>query len=52
MQLQSIRLSQAGNLPEEVIPYSLAALRQDLDRVRNVWEDVRPAETGAQFMGT
>ncbi len=27
--------------PKEAIPYSTAALRQDLDRLRNVWEDVQ-----------
>jgi hypothetical protein len=27
--------------PKEAIPYSSAALRQDLQRVRNVWEDVQ-----------
>ena len=27
--------------PKATIPYSLAALRQDLDRLRNAWEDVQ-----------
>jgi hypothetical protein len=27
--------------PKEAIPYSSAALRQDLDRLRNAWEDVQ-----------
>jgi hypothetical protein len=39
VQLQLIRLFEAGNLPEDAIPYSLAALRQDLERVRSVWDD-------------
>jgi hypothetical protein len=41
MQLQSIRLFQAGDLPKEAIPYSSDALRQDLERLRNAWEDVQ-----------
>jgi hypothetical protein len=39
MQLQSNRFFQADKYPEEAIPYSLAALRQDLERVRNAWDD-------------
>ena len=39
MELQSNRLFQVGNFSKEAIPYSLAALRQDLERVRNAWED-------------
>jgi hypothetical protein len=39
VQLHSIRSSQANNPPKEAIPYSLAALRQDLERVRNAWDD-------------
>jgi hypothetical protein len=39
MQLQLIRFSQSDKLSEEAIPYSLAALRQDLDRLRNAWDD-------------
>jgi hypothetical protein len=39
MQLQVTRLFEAGSLPEEAIPYSLAALRRDLERVRNAWDD-------------
>jgi hypothetical protein len=41
MQLQSMRRSHVENHPTATIPYSLAALRQDLDRVRNAWEDVQ-----------
>jgi hypothetical protein len=41
MQLRSIQSSQANNAPKEAIPYSSAALRQDLDRLRNAWEDVQ-----------
>jgi hypothetical protein len=39
MQLHSIGSSQAENHPKETIPYSLAALRQDLDRLRGTWDD-------------
>jgi hypothetical protein len=39
MQLQSVRSSQASNSRKETIPYSSAALRQDLERVRNAWVD-------------
>jgi hypothetical protein len=41
MQLRSIQSSQANNPLKEAIPYSLAALSQDLDRLRNAWEDVQ-----------
>jgi hypothetical protein len=41
MQLQSVRSSHASNSPKQIIPYSSAALRQDLQRVRNAWEDVQ-----------
>jgi hypothetical protein len=39
MQLQLTRLFEAGSLPEEAVPYSSAALRHDLERVRNAWDD-------------
>jgi hypothetical protein len=39
MQLHSVRSSQASNSPKEAIPYSSAALRQDLERVRDAWAD-------------
>jgi hypothetical protein len=39
MQLHSIRSSQASYSSKEAIRYSLAALRQDLDRLRNTWDD-------------
>ena len=39
MPLQLIRLFQAGNLAKEAIPYSLTALRQDLERLRDIWDD-------------
>jgi hypothetical protein len=39
MQLQLIRFFQSDKLPKEAIPYSSAALRQDLERLRGVWED-------------
>jgi hypothetical protein len=41
MTLHSAGLFERRNLPEEAIPYSLAALRQDLERIRNTWEDVQ-----------
>jgi hypothetical protein len=41
MQLHSAQSSQAKNQPKETIPYSLAALRQDLERLRGTWEDVQ-----------
>ena len=39
MRLQLARSSQASNSPKETIPYSSAALRQDLERVRGIWDD-------------
>jgi hypothetical protein len=39
MLLQSVQSSQASNSPKETIPYSSAALRQDLERLRGIWED-------------
>jgi hypothetical protein len=39
MQLPSLRTSQPMPSPKEAIPYSSAALRQDLDRLRGIWED-------------
>jgi hypothetical protein len=39
VQLHSIRSSQGNNPPKEAIPYSNEAMRQDLERVRNAWED-------------
>jgi hypothetical protein len=39
MQLHSIGSSQTKNRPKEAIPYSSAALREDLDRLRGIWED-------------
>jgi hypothetical protein len=41
MQLQSKRSFQARIFPKEAIPYSSAALRQDLERLRRSWEDVQ-----------
>jgi hypothetical protein len=34
MQLKLIRSFQEGGFPKEAIPYSSAALRQDLDRIK------------------
>jgi hypothetical protein len=39
MQLISSRTFQPKPSPKETIPYSSAALRQDLERVRGIWED-------------
>jgi hypothetical protein len=39
MQLQLIPFFQADKLPKEAVPYSSAAMRQDLDRLRNAWTD-------------
>jgi hypothetical protein len=39
MQLPTARTSQPDRPSKEVIPYSSAALRQDLHRVRNAWVD-------------
>ena len=38
MQLNSSPSSQPSSPPNEAVPYSSAALRQDLERVRNAWE--------------
>jgi hypothetical protein len=39
MQPSSLPTSHPRPSPKETIPYSSAALRQDLDRVRNAWDD-------------
>jgi hypothetical protein len=39
MQLHSPSTSPPRSSPKEAVPYSTEALRQDLDRVRNTWED-------------
>jgi hypothetical protein len=39
MQLELIPFFQADKLPKEAIPYSSAALRQDLERLRGMWDD-------------
>jgi hypothetical protein len=42
MQLHSARTLQTKHSPEQqLVPYSSPALRQDLQRVRNVWEDTQ-----------
>jgi hypothetical protein len=41
MQLHSALTFQPKPSPKEAIPYTSAALRQDLDRVRNAWEDAQ-----------
>jgi hypothetical protein len=39
MQLQSARTFQPRPSPKEAIPYLSAALRQDLERLRGVWDE-------------
>jgi hypothetical protein len=39
MQPSSLSTFQPRSSPKEVVPYSSAALRQDLQRVRNAWQD-------------
>ncbi len=39
MQLISVRTSQPSSSPKEAVPYSSEALRQDLQRVRDAWDD-------------
>ncbi len=39
MQLHSARISHPRLSSKEVIPYSTEALRQDLDRLRGIWDD-------------
>jgi hypothetical protein len=41
MQLHSARTFPPRPSPKETIPYSSAALRQDLERLRNAWEDAQ-----------
>jgi hypothetical protein len=52
MQLQSIRSSQASNSPKEIIPYSSAVMRQELQRVRNDWEDAQSSRDATRSMPT
>jgi hypothetical protein len=52
MQLISSRTSTAGRSPErQPIPYSSAALRQDLERLRNAWEDVQSSRDRRAIYG-
>jgi hypothetical protein len=39
MQLRSFRTFQPSSEPKGTIPYSSEAMRQDLERVRDVWDD-------------
>jgi hypothetical protein len=41
MQLHSARTSPPHPSPKQAVPYSSAALRQDLDRLRSAWEDAQ-----------
>ena len=51
MQSQLIRFFQADKLPKETVPYSSAALRQDLERLRDVWEDCQATRDRNAFYG-
>jgi hypothetical protein len=39
MELSTTRTFQPGDSPKEAIPYTSEALRQDLQRVRDAWDD-------------
>jgi hypothetical protein len=39
MQVQSARTSRPRYSPKEAVPYTLAAIGQDLERVRTAWDD-------------
>jgi hypothetical protein len=39
MQLHPARTFQPISSPKEAVPYTSAAMRQDLDRLRRIWED-------------
>jgi hypothetical protein len=41
MELSTTRTFQPTRSPKETIPYTEEAMRQDLQRVRNVWEDAQ-----------
>jgi hypothetical protein len=41
MHPSSLSTSQPSHSPKQAIPYSSTALRQDLERVRNAWEDAQ-----------
>jgi hypothetical protein len=41
MQLDSARTFPPRQSPKDAIPYSSAALRQDLERLRGIWDDAR-----------
>jgi hypothetical protein len=41
MQLSSLSTFQPRPSPKEEVPYSSAALRQDLERVRGIWDDAQ-----------
>jgi hypothetical protein len=52
MQLHSIRSSHAAeNHPKAAIPYSSAAMRQDLERVRNAWDDCQASRDRGAIYG-
>jgi hypothetical protein len=52
MQLHSARTSPPHPSPKETIPYSTEALRQDLERLRGIWDDCQPAGTATRSMRT
>jgi hypothetical protein len=51
MQLHSARTFQPRPSPKEAIPYSSAAVRQDLERVRNAWEDAQSSRARNAIYG-
>jgi hypothetical protein len=52
MPLISTQTFQPRPSPKEAIPYSSAALRQDLERLRGIWEDSQLTGIGMRFMRT
>jgi hypothetical protein len=51
MQLQSARPFQPNPSPKQAVPYSAAALRQDLQRVRASWEDAQSSRDRSAIYG-
>jgi hypothetical protein len=49
----SLSTSSPSHFPKQGIPYSSAALRQDLERVRTAWDDCQAnRDRNAIYMGT
>ena len=51
MELHPARTSQPRPSPKEAIPYTSAALRQDLQRVHNAWEDAQSSRDRNEIYG-